>query len=51
MYVNFFSPVLQNKLVRHVIALAAKLTMEIYHPGGTIAFLDGVLPEVYVDTS
>jgi len=47
----FFSPVVQNKLVRHVIALAAKLTMEIYHAGVSIAFLSGGLREVYVNTS
>jgi hypothetical protein len=46
----FFSPVVQKKLVKYVIALAA-LTMEIHHAGITIAFLNGVLPEVYVDTS
>jgi len=47
----FFFPVVQNKLVRHVTALAAKLTMKIYHAGVSIAFFNGVLPEVYVNTS
>jgi len=46
MYVNFFLPVVQSKLVRHVITLAAKLTTENYHAGVTMAFLNGVLPEV-----
>lgn len=47
----FFSPVIQNKLVRHAAVLATKVTTEIYHAGVTIAFLNVVLPEVYVDTS
>lgn len=50
-YVDFFKLVVQNKLARHVIASAAKLSTEIYHAVVTIAFLNGVLPEVCVDTS